>query len=192
MQFLKIIWMVATHVNKKNAGKPRLRSLATRLKPSVLWLSIVTFNNYVKPPGAKESFARIWCITNPTPTSLGYLIPKRWHDKIWPQPRGLPGVADWATHVEGSPHLSCKRDQIKMRDYRERRATPPKWVTMPTWGLSPPCKQALKVSPAPFLQFQQLNHSPLIIWVNLVPLESHFYDLISWNYFWTWVLHCQM
>ena len=23
------------------------------LQPSVLWLSIVTFNNYVKPPGAK-------------------------------------------------------------------------------------------------------------------------------------------
>ena len=26
----------------------------------------------------------------------------------------------------GSPHLSCKRDQIKMRDYMDRRATPPK------------------------------------------------------------------
>ena len=28
VQFLKIIWMVANHVNKKNAGKPRLRSIA--------------------------------------------------------------------------------------------------------------------------------------------------------------------
>ena len=29
------------------------------LQPSVLWLSIVTFNDYVKPPGAKVNFARI-------------------------------------------------------------------------------------------------------------------------------------
>ena len=33
----------------------------------------------------------------------------------------------------GSPHLSCKRDQIKMRDYMGRRVTPPKRVTSPTW-----------------------------------------------------------
>ena len=49
--------MVAKHVNKKNAGKPSvfainalLHSLAalSLLQPSVLWLSIVTFNNDVK------------------------------------------------------------------------------------------------------------------------------------------------
>ena len=43
----------------------------------------------------------------------------------------------------GSPRLSCKRDQIKMRDYMERRVTPPTRVTSPTWGPPPPCKQAL-------------------------------------------------
>ena len=37
----------------------------------------------------------------------------------------------------GSPHLSCKRDQIKMRDYMDRQ------VTSPTWGPPPPCKRAL-------------------------------------------------
>ena len=37
----------------------------------------------------------------------------------------------------GSPHLSCKRDQIKMRDYMDRR------VTSPTWSPATPCKQAL-------------------------------------------------
>ena len=37
----------------------------------------------------------------------------------------------------GSPRLSCKRDQIKMRDYMDRR------VTSPTWGPPPPCKLAL-------------------------------------------------
>ena len=39
----------------------------------------------------------------------------------------------------GSPHLSCKRDQIKMRDYMDRR------VTSPTWGAPPPRKQALSL-----------------------------------------------
>ena len=43
----------------------------------------------------------------------------------------------------GSPHLSCKRDQIKIRDYMDRRVTPPKRVTSPTWGPPPPCKQPL-------------------------------------------------
>ena len=53
---------------------------------------------------------------------------------------GIPGR--W-----GSPrrvtHLSCKRDQIKMRDYMDRRVIPPKRVTSPTWGPPPPYKQAL-------------------------------------------------
>ena len=44
----------------------------------------------------------------------------------------------------GSLHLSCKRDQTKMRDYHmDRRVIPPKRVTSPTWGPPPPCKQAL-------------------------------------------------
>ena len=30
-----------------------------------------------------------------------------------------------------------------MRDYMDIRVTPPKWVTSPTWGPSPPFKQAL-------------------------------------------------
>ena len=38
-----------------------------------------------------------------------------------------------------SPHLLCKRYQIKMRDYMDRR------VTSPTWGRSPPCKEAPKI-----------------------------------------------
>ena len=43
----------------------------------------------------------------------------------------------------GSPHLLCKCDQIKMRDYMDKRVTPPKRVTSPTWGAPPPFKQAL-------------------------------------------------
>ena len=31
-----------------------------------------------------------------------------------------------------------------MRDYMNRRVTPPKLVTSPTWGPPPPCKQAVR------------------------------------------------
>ena len=48
---------------------------------------------------------------------------------------------------DGSPYLTCKRDQIKVRDYMKRRVTPPKRVTSPTWGPPPSCKQALKLFP---------------------------------------------
>ena len=44
----------------------------------------------------------------------------------------------------GLPHLTCKRGHIKMRDYMDRRVTPPKRVTSPIWGTPPPCKQALR------------------------------------------------
>ena len=43
----------------------------------------------------------------------------------------------------GSPHLSCKGDQIKMRDYMDRQITPRKQVTSPNCP-PPPCKQALR------------------------------------------------
>ena len=52
-------------------------------------------------------------------------------------------MAERATHLEGSTHLSCKRDQIRIGDYMDRRVTPPKRVTLPTWGPPPPRKQAL-------------------------------------------------
>ena len=45
----------------------------------------------------------------------------------------------------GSPYLSCKHDQIKMRDYMDRRVTPPKRVTSHAWGPPPPCKQAVSL-----------------------------------------------
>ena len=45
--------------------------------------------------------------------------------------------------MAGLPHLTCKRDHIKMRDYMDRWATPPKRVTSPIWGNPSPCKQAL-------------------------------------------------
>ena len=44
----------------------------------------------------------------------------------------------------GLPHLTCKRDDIKMTDYMDRRVTPLKQVTSPIWGPPPSCKQALR------------------------------------------------
>ena len=110
------------------------------LQPPMLWLSIVTFNNDTKLP--PKWILRELSTANPTPTRRVIHL-KRLHSKIWPRLRGLPGLADRATRLGGSPHLSCKRDPSKMRDYMDRRVTPPKRVTSPTWGPPPPCKQAL-------------------------------------------------
>ena len=45
----------------------------------------------------------------------------------------------------GSPHLSCKHNQIKMRHYMNRRVTPPTQVTTPNWGPPSPFIQALRL-----------------------------------------------
>ena len=58
---------------------------------------------------------------------------------------GGPQIGD--VTCGGSPHLTWKRDQLKMRDYMERRVTPPKRVTSPTWVPPAPCKQVLKIRP---------------------------------------------
>ena len=39
---------------------------------------------------------------------------------------------------------ACVLPLVKMKDYMDRRVTPPKQVTSPTWGSPPPCKQALR------------------------------------------------
>ena len=67
----------------------------------------------------------------------GYPTLTRLHGKLSPQLTGLPYLADRATLLSGSTHLSCKRDQNEIRNYRDRR------VTSPSWGPPPPCKQAL-------------------------------------------------
>ena len=47
----------------------------------------------------------------------------------------------------GAPHLSCKRDKIKTKDYMDRKVTPAKQVNLTTWGPPPPRKQALRQNP---------------------------------------------
>ena len=52
---------------------------------------------------------------------------------------GLPALAGHATYH------ACKRDQIKMRSYMDRRTSPSKGLTSPTWVPPPPCQQALSL-----------------------------------------------
>ena len=82
---------------------------------------------------------------NATPARRATPPLKRLHSKLSPRLTRLPHLADRATRLGELPHLSCKRDQDKMRDYMERRVTPPWRVTSPTWDPPPPCKQALRL-----------------------------------------------
>ena len=76
-------WTVAKHVNKKNAGKPRVFAhLLLLLQLSVLWLSIVTFDIRCK------ATAKVDLMYNKSATF------KRLHDKILPWLRGLPGLGN--------------------------------------------------------------------------------------------------
>ena len=69
-------------------------NLVLLLQPSVLRLSIVTFNNDAK-------------------LSPRWILREFDVSRIRPRLRGIPGVAD----------LSCQRDLIKTRDYMDRRVT---------------------------------------------------------------------
>ena len=44
-----------------------------------------------------------------------------------------------------------------MRDYMDRRATPPKLVTSPTRSPPPPCKQALNVLTSSFITLSKTH-----------------------------------
>ena len=74
-------------------------------------------------------------------SQAGHPTLRRLHGKLSPRLTGLPYPADRATLLGGSPHLSYKRDQDKIRNFMDRR------VTSPSWGPPPPCKQALSSLP---------------------------------------------
>ena len=58
---------------------------------------------------------------------------RRLHGKLSPRLTGLPYLADRAARLGGSPRLSYKRDQDKVRNYMDRRVIPPRRVTSPNW-----------------------------------------------------------
>ena len=149
MTLLDVVALVVRHVNRENGGRTTHFGgqcsfpfiICSRCNIPVLWLFTVTF----------DEFGALWrackCNMNSTPARRvsGYPTLSRLHGKMWSRLTGLPYLADRATRLGGLPHLSCKHDQIKMRDYMERRVTPPRRVTSPTWGPPPPCKQALSL-----------------------------------------------
>ena len=129
------------------------------LQPSVLCLSIATFNNDAKPP--PKWILRDFDVFRIRPRQGG--LPPPWnvlHGKIEPRLRGLPGLVDRATRLGGSPHLSCKRDPSKMRVYMDRRVTPPYRVISPSWDPPPPCKQALRIYLRALVCSQQYTFLP--------------------------------
>ena len=70
----------------------------------------------------------------------------------------------------GLPHLTCKQDHIKMRDYMDRRVAPPKRFTSPIWGTPPPCKQSLNL----FTVMTQTSH---LAWQRISNLGEIFPEL---------------
>ena len=80
----------------------------------------------------------------------------------------------------GSPHLSCKRDQIDMRDCMDRWVTPPKRVTSPTWGPPPPCKQALKSKEVRWQRLPRRWSCLYRVWKEGF-LNPHFHSLFTRN-----------
>ena len=120
---------------------PFYTHLQLLLQPSVLWLSVITFNDTKPPPKwilRKFDVSWIW----PWLGGLPYLETFTWQNLTLAE--RVTRSAGRATHLGGSPHLSCKRNQIKTRDYMDEPVIPPKRVTSPACGLPPPCKQALR------------------------------------------------
>ena len=88
----------------------------------------------------------------------------------------------------GSPHSSCKRDQIKMTDYMDRRVTPPKQVTSPTWGPPPPCKQArsedLRIIVRSIIKSSSKNYNANEVMMTIMLLTCrHFRITKTWEIF---------
>ena len=82
----------------------------------MLWLSIVTFNNDAKPPPKlilrELDVSRI----RPRLGGLPHLETFTWQNLTPADRVTRSGMVDRATRLDGSPHLSCKRDQIKTRE----------------------------------------------------------------------------
>ena len=73
----------------------------------------------------------IWCNTNPIPARrLAHLKTFTWQNLTPAKRITMSGIL----HLGESSHLSCKRDQVKMRNYMDRWVTSAERVTSPTWG----------------------------------------------------------
>ena len=104
-----------------------------------------TPRNRWKHEAAGRVLLLFWGVWNPWWNTkhefLTWLLKLVWEFRACLHGGGGPQVGE--VTCDGSSHLSCKRDQIKMTDYMNRRVTQPKRVTSPTWGPPTPYKQAL-------------------------------------------------
>ena len=112
------------NVCRSQASKPRflaintllhsLADLASTFSAVALQMgSLILLLPLVMPSHRQNEFCANLMYPESDPGWAGYPTLKRLHGKIWSRLRGLPGLADRATRLGGSPHLSCKRDQIK-------------------------------------------------------------------------------
>ena len=101
----RLLNVVSKHVNKKNAGKPLFlwlmlfyTQLLLLLQASVLWHSIVTFNNDAKPP--PKWIYRQFSVANPAPAKQ---VTPPWHVYMAKFDPGWEGYPVWQT---GLPALA--------------------------------------------------------------------------------------
>ena len=83
-----------------------------------------------------------WSLSNLVPRvfSLPYWKARRPWGRVWVAKHVNKTMASKSLAPRRvTPHLSCKREQIKMSDYMDRQ------VTSPTWGPPPPCKKGKRM-----------------------------------------------
>lgn len=135
--------------------------MVLRPKSLFTWMGR-TLSTWGDPPSWGWKIARV-CIQSYNPKIPGEVSRGCWRTyecdmNATPADR-VTYLVDWVTHLGGLPHLSCKRDQHKVRDPKARRVTPPKEVTSHTWDYQPPCRQAWMFG---LLFLKQLIHSRLL------------------------------
>ena len=81
---------------------PKIKAPEEHSQLKIFFLSYIQKNWYRAPKIFSSRFSLLQCT---------------------PRLRVIPDLAHRATRLGGSPHLSCKRDQIKMKDYMDRRLT---------------------------------------------------------------------
>ena len=95
----------------------------------------------------RVNFARIWCITNPIPAIW---VTPPWNvymEKFHPGWEGYPVWQTWLSALAGHPTYHVNAIKLKWEiTIMVRRVTPPKRVTLPTWGPHIHVKQDLRLS----------------------------------------------
>ena len=87
-----------------------------------LWFLVIAVRRLGNVRSFKTHMFRFWASYHERdPGYAGYPTLTRLHSKSSPRLTGLPYLPDRATRLGGSPHLSCKRDQNKIRNYMDKR-----------------------------------------------------------------------